>query len=196
MSAGVARTSRGTEHYTEERCYIKELLNSPSDPQASVAQARVEVGVTTALHRLNGVHERYVVLAVRGGMQVGRLPTEHVRPGDVVDIPAGASQRITNVGDEDLVFLCVCTPRFWPGSWNELEPERESDRQASAASPSQGTLEARGLRANRSQAPPSQPGDAVIPPRVTVRSPGAQTYGHNRRRIPRRADGRRPASRS
>ena len=81
------------------------------------------MGITTALHRLNGVHERYIILAGWGEMQVGDVPTENVGPGDVVDIPAGTSQRITNVGDRDLEFLCACTPRFWPGCYEDLEAD-------------------------------------------------------------------------
>jgi hypothetical protein len=30
---------------------------------------------------------------------------------------AGATQRITNIGRTDLVFLCVCTPRFRPENY-------------------------------------------------------------------------------
>ena len=41
-------------------------------------------------------------------------------PGDVVLIPSGVRQRVTNIGDEDLVFLCVCTPRFFPECYEAL----------------------------------------------------------------------------
>jgi len=75
-------------------------------------------------------------------MQVGDLPTENVGPGDVVDVPAGTSQRITNVGDEDLLFLCVCTPRFWPGCYEDLEHSTKSNRQGDGET--QATLGARG----------------------------------------------------
>jgi mannose-6-phosphate isomerase-like protein (cupin superfamily) len=30
----------------------------------------------------------------------------------VIVIPAGISQKITNKGKADLVFTCICTPRF------------------------------------------------------------------------------------
>ena len=39
-----------------------------------------------------------------------------LEPGDVVVIPAGYSRRITNIGDFDLVFLAICTPRFRPAA--------------------------------------------------------------------------------
>ena len=91
------------------------------DPALSVARARVTPGVTTRLHRLAGVAERYVILAGSGRVELvgpdrGLTPADHtvsdLEPGDVVVIPAGFSQRITNIGEGDLVFLALCTPRF------------------------------------------------------------------------------------
>lgn len=35
-----------------------------------------------------------------------------VETGDLVVIPKNSTQRIRNKGDDDLVFLCICTPRF------------------------------------------------------------------------------------
>jgi mannose-6-phosphate isomerase-like protein (cupin superfamily) len=101
-----------SEYYFEERCYIIEWWNSPHDEEASVACARVEPGVTTRLHRLKGVTERYVILEGKGRVEVGELAPEAVSPGDVVVIPPGIPQRITNIGSSDLIFLAICTPRF------------------------------------------------------------------------------------
>ena len=44
-----------------------------------------------------------------------------LRPGDAALIPAGAAQRIENTGPGDLVFLCLCTPRFVPEGYRPLE---------------------------------------------------------------------------
>ena len=41
--------------------------------------------------------------------------------GDAIIIPAGASQKISNIGDEDLEFFCLCTPRFLPECYEDLE---------------------------------------------------------------------------
>jgi hypothetical protein len=30
-------------------------------------------------------------------------------------------QRISNLGDDDLLFLAICTPRFEPGCYESLE---------------------------------------------------------------------------
>ncbi|WP_067560621.1 cupin domain-containing protein [Halofilum ochraceum] len=109
------------EYYFEERCHITEWWNSTDDEATSIARARVEPGITTRLHRLRGVTERYVMLEGTGRVMVdGRAP-ETVGPGDVVVIPPDASQRITNTGGGDLVFLAICTPRFRPAIYEDLE---------------------------------------------------------------------------
>ena len=33
----------------------------------------------------------------------------------------GSDQRITNTGDTDLVFLCICTPRFDPQCYQNFD---------------------------------------------------------------------------
>ncbi len=71
------------EFYTPEKCYITELSNTPDDPDVSIAQARVEPGVTTCWHRLKGVVERYYILKGKGMMEVGNLPPQEVGVGDL-----------------------------------------------------------------------------------------------------------------
>ena len=100
------------EFYTDERCYITELHNTDADEDCSIARARVEPGVTTRLHRLEGTIERYVILEGMAEVRVGSAGPVAVQPLDVVNIPAGSEQSITNTGNGDLVFLCICTPRF------------------------------------------------------------------------------------
>ncbi|MGO4833417.1 cupin domain-containing protein, partial [Rhizobiaceae sp. 2RAB30] len=104
----------------EERCYITELLNDAASPEASLAIARVEPGVTTQLHKLVGVSERYVVRKGHGIVEIDGV-TQMLKLGDQAVIPADAAQRITNTGTEDLEFYCVCVPRFRPGSYVSLE---------------------------------------------------------------------------
>jgi mannose-6-phosphate isomerase-like protein (cupin superfamily) len=65
--------------------------------------------------------ERYLILQGRGRMQVGDLMPSEVGPGDAVFIPADVPQRIANLGDDDLIFIAVCTPRFVPGCYEDLE---------------------------------------------------------------------------
>lgn len=109
-----------TEFYTAERCYITELLNSEQSPQLSVALARVRPGVATQLHALRGVDETYLLRNGHGIVEVNSQARQ-VRSGDSVVIPAGASQRISNCGDEDLEFYCFCTPRFTAQCYIDLE---------------------------------------------------------------------------
>lgn len=108
------------EFWTGERCFITELMNDPAEPAVSLAVARVEPGVTTQLHRLDGVTERYVVRKGRGIVEVDSIQ-QRLETGDQALIPAGAAQRIENDGDTDLEFYCVCTPRFFPESYIDLE---------------------------------------------------------------------------
>jgi mannose-6-phosphate isomerase-like protein (cupin superfamily) len=114
-----ARQDR-TERLTRERCYVTELLNDPGVPQTSLARCRVSPGITTELHRLT-VDEWYVVASGLGEMQVGADPSFAVGPGDTVAIPAGVAQRIRNSGNDDLVFQCICVPRFEPQCYESLE---------------------------------------------------------------------------
>jgi len=113
-----------TEVWTSERCYILELLNDPKVPQVSLARCRVEPSVTTQLHSL-GVTEIYVISEGHGLMEIGGARGFEVRVGDSVSIDAGESQRITNTGDRDLIFECICMPRFYPECYQSLEDEME-----------------------------------------------------------------------
>jgi oxalate decarboxylase/phosphoglucose isomerase-like protein (cupin superfamily) len=86
------------EVYIDEGCFILELSNTPDDPAVSIARARVPRGVTTRWHRVKDTAERYVVF-----------------------IPPSARQRIANIGDTDLIFLAICTPRFVPAAYEAAE---------------------------------------------------------------------------
>jgi len=95
MEPKILRSNRVKEFVTPEGCHISEIWNSAEDENVSVARARVEPGVTTALHYLEGVVERYVITAGKGRVEVGELPATEVSVGDVVIIPAGIPQRMT-----------------------------------------------------------------------------------------------------
>ena len=110
----------GLEVWTAERCFITELLNNARYPEVSLARCRVEPGVTTQLHQLS-VDEWYVIESGEGLMRVGDEPPVPVVPGDTVSIPKHTPQQITNSGSEDLLFLCVCAPKFSPECYTSLE---------------------------------------------------------------------------
>ena len=119
--AAILSADESAEYFTDEQCHILELSNSEADEDASVARARVESGVTTRKHRVAGTTERYVIQAGVGRVMVEGLPDSDVQPGDVVVIPPGAVQSVRNTGDDDLVFLCICTPRFKWENYESLE---------------------------------------------------------------------------
>ena len=118
---GVEHFRPQTEFYTDEQCHIVELYNMPGDAGCSIARARVESGVATRLHCVQETAERYVILEGTGSVEVNGQSPVTVGPLDVVNIPAGVSQRITNTGAQDLVFLCICTPRFETKNYLGLE---------------------------------------------------------------------------
>jgi mannose-6-phosphate isomerase-like protein (cupin superfamily) len=121
MPPALWKQDTSKEFSTPERCHILETYNSAADESLSIARARVERGVTTAWHHVQSTVERYIIAEGRGRVEVGDFPASDVLPGDVVTIPAGVRQRITNIGAHDLIFYCVCTPRFQQKNYRTLE---------------------------------------------------------------------------
>ncbi|MBX2816413.1 MAG: cupin domain-containing protein [Saprospiraceae bacterium] len=109
------------EFYTEERCRIGEIYNRSEDKTHSLARTTVAAGVTTAWHKLRATSEIYFILEGLGEIEIGEGIKQILRPGDSAMIPADVPQRITNMGDADLVFLCICCPAFLPDCYIHLE---------------------------------------------------------------------------
>ncbi len=108
------------EAETVERCFITEISNYVDDSEVSIASARVVPGVTTAKHKLVGVTERYLILSGVGVVFIDGLEPTQVKLGDVVVIPPDVAQCIENVGASDLIFYCICTPRFSQDCYRSL----------------------------------------------------------------------------
>ena len=123
MKETILPFSAEKEYFTEELCHIIELSNSNTDEDVSIAQARVEPGVSTRWHRLKNTVERYYIISGEGQVEVGDLPAQQVKAGDVVLIPALCKQRIHNTGDIDLIFLAICSPRFLQENYEDLSRE-------------------------------------------------------------------------
>ena len=123
MQVPILRPHPGAEVLIEERCHILELANDDHDPDMSIARARVEPDVTTRWHCLRDTVERYVILDGMGRVEIGDYPPQEVQAGDVVLIPPSVRQRIANVGEGDLVFLAICTPRFKHEAYEDLETD-------------------------------------------------------------------------
>ena len=107
------------EYYFKEGCFIQEWHNCEQDPTQSIAHVRVEVGKTTKPHALIDTEERYVILSGEADVTVGDKSWP-VKRGDVVIIPSGVAQNIRNVGESDLMFLAICSPRFQEKNYTEL----------------------------------------------------------------------------
>jgi len=120
METKIVKANSLNEFLTPERCFIAENYSSNG---ISVAHARVKPAVTTVLHHLTGIDEIYIILSGRGKVTVGTLEPTEVGAGDVIAIPAGTPQRITNIGKNDLVFYCICTPKFTAGCYFDEEAE-------------------------------------------------------------------------
>ena len=121
MRAEIRRGQGFAEVKSNEGCYILEVSNDPGDEEVSIARARVEPGVTTRWHRLRQAAERYVIVSGKGLVEIRGVAPAGVESGDVVRIPPGAAQRITNTGEGDLLFYCVCSPRFRAEDYEDLE---------------------------------------------------------------------------
>lgn len=111
----------GSEFYIDEGCFVIEMASATEDPHLSIARCRVQPDKITRWHRLSATVERYVILSGCGVVEIGDLPPRGVEPGDLVLIPEACRQRISNTGSEDLVFLAICTPRFEPACYEDIE---------------------------------------------------------------------------
>jgi len=127
MEPAIERPDVDREFLTPERCWILETWNTAGDAYVSIARARVEAGETTQLHSLS-VDERYLIVAGRGIMTLGMGAGAEVGPGDVVAIPAGTPQQIRNDTNESLIFYAICSPRFTPSAYRNLEDEESGPR--------------------------------------------------------------------
>ena len=125
----ICRPAEGDEFPSRENVRILESWNMETDAELSIARARLGPRDATESHYLEGITERYLIIRGTGTVQVGSLCPTKVRPGDVVFIPAGVVQQITNTGSEDLLFYCICTPAFDEGCYAGVtRPSRdESD---------------------------------------------------------------------
>lgn len=97
---------------TAERCLISEIWGSSDDDNVSIARAVVRSKISTAAHRLSGVNEIYLIAEGKGKVDIDGLEPTEVGVGDLIFIPANTCQRITNIGKTNLVFYCICTPKF------------------------------------------------------------------------------------
>ena len=123
MKPKIVKANSLKENPTVEHCLITENY---SNENISIAQARVKPGITTLPHHLIDVNEIYLITNGEGQVDVGDLKTTKVTSGDLIVIPAGCPQRISNIGKNDLVFYCVCTPKFTSECYRDEREEKSN----------------------------------------------------------------------
>lgn len=99
-------------------------MNSPQEPDISLARFRVPAGSTTQLHSLS-VTEWYIMESGAGVVEVDGQEIQ-MNAGDNLKINQGQSQRVINDCAEELIFQSICTPRWTPECYTNLETEDES----------------------------------------------------------------------
>ncbi|MEJ2407597.1 MAG: cupin domain-containing protein [Candidatus Thiodiazotropha sp.] len=96
---------------TRDGSQIRELMHPAVHGNAnqSLAEATLEAGQQTRLHRHQNSEELYHITAGHGLMQLGSSRFE-IGTGDTVAIPPGTPHAVENTGDRPLVILCCCSP--------------------------------------------------------------------------------------
>ena len=92
---------------------LRELLHPEKADVAirySLAHAKVPPGATTKPHRLAAA-EVYYIIEGTGQMTIDQQSAP-VGPGCAIYIPPGATQYIQNVGEDELVFICIVDPAW------------------------------------------------------------------------------------
>jgi mannose-6-phosphate isomerase-like protein (cupin superfamily) len=98
---------------TKDGSFIREILapRNSSLKRQSLAEATVPVGGATNEHYHVDTEEVYFILAGHGEFEL-EGETAPVTAGDGIVIPPQAKHRIRNLGNSDLVFLCICVPAY------------------------------------------------------------------------------------
>jgi mannose-6-phosphate isomerase-like protein (cupin superfamily) len=102
---------------------LRELLNPLHDGSElrlgySIAHAKIPAGKSSYPHRLTKASEVYYFLEGTGVMHIDG-ETHEVRAGSLVYVPPKAVQHVENIGDEEIVFLCIVDP-YWRPEEEEL----------------------------------------------------------------------------
>lgn len=100
-------------YVTKDGSTIRELMHPAAHGNRlqSLAEATVDAGSRTQLHRHALTEELYHVTAGTGLMILGDATME-VGPGDTVLIPPGTPHCIEATGTEPLRILCCCSPPY------------------------------------------------------------------------------------
>lgn len=109
----LARLSDAKPFVTKDGSEVRELLHPAEHGpgKMSLAEARVEPGKQTAVHRHTAAEEIYHVLSGQGRMLLGGENFE-ITAGDTIRIDPGVRHGLVNTGNVDLVVICCCCPPY------------------------------------------------------------------------------------
>jgi len=98
---------------TKDGSVIRELMHPQHHAVRgmSIAEAIVDPGATTLLHRHPRTEEIYHITQGEGLMRLGQDEFT-VTASDTVVIPPGTAHNITNIGTVPLKILCACQPAY------------------------------------------------------------------------------------
>jgi mannose-6-phosphate isomerase-like protein (cupin superfamily) len=111
-----------------DQALLRELFNPAKDEievTYSLGHATVKPHQTTLNHKLT-TSEVYYILQGQATMHLDK-EIKQVRAGQAIYIPPGSEQKITNPGNEDLLFLCIVEPAWRPEDEQILEPRSDPD---------------------------------------------------------------------
>ena len=108
---------------TKDRSEIRELMHPAvhGNRQLSLAEATVEVGGKTALHRHAITEEIYHVVQGAGVMTLD-ADVFAIVAGDTICIAPGRPHCVENTGSEPLRILCACAPAYSHDDTELVEP--------------------------------------------------------------------------
>ena len=98
---------------TKDGSLIRELMHPSqhASQRQSLAEAIVQPGQKTALHRHLQSEELYHISTGEGCMTLGE-ESFTVKPGDTICIAPGTPHCIENTGPGELRILCSCAPAY------------------------------------------------------------------------------------
>lgn len=98
-----------------DQTILAEVLHPNNDSielAYSLAHAHVKPGRASLPHVLEACSEVYFIIAGRGRIHVDDQQRA-IQQGDTIYVPKGSRQHVENLGDVDLVFLCIVAPAWY-----------------------------------------------------------------------------------
>jgi mannose-6-phosphate isomerase-like protein (cupin superfamily) len=108
------KTTKDIDSYrTKDGSLIREIFHPTNSGvcRQSLAEARLLPGEETEKHFHRNSEEIYYVLQGKGRVRIGQELTE-ISAGEGLLLPPGTAHSIKNIGNEELIFLCMSSPPY------------------------------------------------------------------------------------